>query len=70
MEIEIENGTTFALELPVQAEQLTKLYDTLFEHLTVWFSQQADLYENGDYGDRAIGFEFLHKPEDAAGPVR
>ncbi|WP_339746116.1 hypothetical protein [uncultured Maricaulis sp.] len=70
MEIEIENGSTFALELPVRAEQLVKLYDTLFEHLTVWFSQQADFYENGDYGDHAIGFEFLHKPEDAAGPVR
>ncbi len=70
MEIEIENGTTFALQLPLREEQLTKLYNILFEHLTVWFSQQADLYENGDYGDRAIGFEFLHKPEDAAEPVR
>tara|TARA_R110002073_G_scaffold5409_3_gene33347 strand:- start:14594 stop:15136 length:543 start_codon:yes stop_codon:yes gene_type:complete len=70
MQIEIENGTTLALELPVRADQLSRLFSILFEHLTVWFSQQADLYENGDYGDRGIGFEFLHKPEDAAAPVR
>tara|TARA_R110002111_G_scaffold103544_1_gene160326 strand:+ start:428 stop:970 length:543 start_codon:yes stop_codon:yes gene_type:complete len=70
MEIEIENGSAFALELPVREEQLTQLFEILFGHLTVWFTQQADLYENGEYGDRAIGFDFLHSPEDAAGPVR
>lgn len=69
MEIEIENGSTFALELPVRDEQLTQLFQILYGHLTVWFAQQADLYENGDYGGRAIGFDFLHNPEDAAAPV-
>ncbi|MGK0266032.1 MAG: hypothetical protein ACI82N_000276 [Maricaulis sp.] len=70
MEVEIENGSTFALELPVREEQLARLNHILFDHLTIWFSQQADLYENGEYGDRAIGFDFLHSPEDAAAPVR
>lgn len=68
MEIQIQNGAAFSLELPVREEQLAQLFDILYEHLTVWFSQQADLYENGDYGGRAIGFEFLHSPDDAAAP--
>ena len=69
MEITIQNGGQFSLTLPASPEQLKQLFDLLYGHLTAWFVQQADLYENGEYGGRSIGFEFLHSPNGDSGPV-
>ncbi|WP_417469436.1 hypothetical protein [Maricaulis sp.] len=68
MEITIQNGTTFSLALPADPEALQRLFDILFEHLSAWFVEQADLYENGEYGGRSIGFEFLHSANGDAIP--
>ena len=67
VEISIMNGPVFDLELPVEDADLTTVFERLHTHLIAWFSDQADLYENGDYGGRTIGFELVHA-EPGAGP--
>jgi hypothetical protein len=59
IDIDIESGGAFSLALPVRQDELTSLFDALHGHLMGWFSEQADLYEHGDYGGHGIGFDFL-----------
>lgn len=64
MEINIQNGRSFSLPLPVEDEALQDLFDHLHRHLIDWFEDQADRFEHGDYGGRDIGYDFLHRTDD------
>lgn len=61
MEIAIANGPVFDIGLPVQESELFDLFERLHAHLVRWFTDAAELYEHGDYGGQAIGFDFLHR---------
>ncbi len=63
IDIAIRNGRSFSLSLPVSDEEMGELYDHLHAHLVSWFDEQADRYEHGDYGNRDIGFEFVHSDD-------
>lgn len=63
VEIAIANGPVFDLELPLDESALTIVFERLQAHLIAWFNDQADLYENGDYGGRTIGFDLVHSDE-------
>jgi hypothetical protein len=66
MNVDIQNGRSFSLNLPLDDAALTDVFDQLHGHLVDWFEDRADRYEHGDYGSRDIGFDFLHKsPEDS-----
>lgn len=62
VEISIAKGGTYELDLPLDPDRLQDLYRHLHQHLINWFKDQADTYEHGDYGQRSIGFDFLHEP--------
>ena len=70
IDIEIEGGSTFSLALPVREEELVTLFRTLHGHLMGWFSEQADLYEHGDYGGHSIGFDFLRGEATQTSPPK
>jgi hypothetical protein len=62
VEVAISEGPVFDLGLPVAEADLLELFERLHAHLVRWFAEAADLYEHGDYGGQAIGFDFLHSP--------
>lgn len=62
VKIAIAKGRAFDIALPVNEADLEDLFGHLHAHLIGWFADQADLYEHGDYGNHAIGFDFLHNP--------
>ncbi|WP_323760878.1 hypothetical protein [Maricaulis sp.] len=64
VEMAIANGPVFDLDLPLGDAPLRGVYERLHTHLIAWFSDQADLYENGDYGGRSIGFELIHAEQE------
>ncbi|MAC89510.1 MAG: hypothetical protein CMF73_09310 [Maricaulis sp.] len=66
VEIAIANGPVFDLNLPLDADALQGVFEKLHAHLVAWFSDQADLYDNGDYGGRTIGFDLVHSDEGAS----
>jgi len=63
VEIAIAEGPVFDLDLPIGDTDLELVFRRLHDHLIRWFGDQADLYENGDYGGRAIGFDLVHADE-------
>ena len=65
VEIAIADGPVFDLDLPIGDADLQTVFLRLHDHLIRWFGDQADLYENGDYGGRAIGFDLVHSDDGA-----
>lgn len=60
LDVHIEGGQDFAFRLPLDDDQLQAFFAVLYARLTGWFQEQADHFENGAYGGRAIGFDFTH----------
>ncbi|WP_300545898.1 hypothetical protein [Maricaulis sp.] len=67
VEVVIAGGPVFDIDLPVEEADLIDVFDRLHAHLVRWFTDAADLYEHGDYGGQAIGFDFLHNPLGESG---
>jgi len=63
LDVAIVGGRDFSFRLPLEEERLQDFFALLYEHLTDWFSDQADHYANGVYGGGAMGFEFMHSEE-------
>lgn len=64
LDVSIEGGQDFSFRLPFDEEQLQAFFVVLYARLTDWFNDQADHFENGAYGGRAIGFDFTHDETD------
>ena len=62
VEVSIAKGSSFNIELPVSEGDLLEIFQRLHAHLITWFDDQSDIYDNGDYGNRSIGFDFIHEP--------
>lgn len=63
LDVSIVGGRNFAFRLPVDDQRLEDFFEILFDHLTSWFNERADHYEDGRYGGTGIGFEFIHADE-------
>jgi len=57
MYIHIEEGREEDLRLPLEDTQMTKFFESIFEHLLGWFETRVDQYDNGNYGNNDIGFD-------------
>ncbi|RKQ96642.1 hypothetical protein [Maricaulis maris] len=66
VEVAIAEGPVFDIGLPLETADLDTVFQRLHDHLIRWFEDQADLYENGDYGGRSIGFDLIHAEEDVS----
>jgi len=59
MYIHVDEGREADLELPLQEKDLISFYESIYEHLMVWFEGRVDQYDNGSYGNNDIGFDIM-----------
>ncbi len=59
MYIHVDEGREADLSLPPTEENLTKFYESIYEHLMNWFEGRVDQYDNGSYGNNDIGFDIM-----------
>lgn len=59
MYIHIDEGREAELMLPLNETDLTKFYESIYEHLMNWFEGRVDQYDNGSYGNNDIGFDIM-----------
>ncbi len=59
MFIHIEEGREAVLSLPLDKAEMTRFFESIYEHLLSWFNTRVDQYDNGDYGSNDIGFDIL-----------
>ncbi len=62
LQIYIEGGANFDLDLPLDDEDVRALYQPIYRHIYDWFQDRVDQYEQGSYGSREIGFEIINAP--------
>ncbi len=55
--VEIEDGVSYAIRLPITPEDSHPLYAHIYGHILDWFASNIEGYEDGSYGARAIGFD-------------
>lgn len=59
MYIQIQDGQTHDLDLPVKDADIQALIETLYGHILNWFKSRVDRYDNGTYGSNDIGFDIM-----------
>ena len=59
MFVHIDEGREAELFLPLNETDLTKFYESIYEHLMNWFEGRVDQYDNGSYGNNDIGFDIM-----------
>ncbi len=55
--VEIEDGASYDIRLPITPEDSDPLYTHIFAHILDWFTANIESYEAGSYGARTIGFD-------------
>lgn len=63
MFVTLENSTTFEIDLPIENNDLTEVFEGLYEHLIEWFTGRVEKYDHGNYGSTDIGFD-IYRAED------
>jgi len=64
MYVSIEQAENYELDLPASDENLSGLFESLYQHLLRWFEQRVETYDNGNYGSNEIGFNIYRVDED------
>ncbi len=59
MFIHLDEGREADLMLPLQEKALIGFYESIYEHLMIWFEGRVDQYDNGSYGNNDIGFDIM-----------
>ncbi|MDZ4761564.1 MAG: hypothetical protein SGJ21_10870 [Alphaproteobacteria bacterium] len=57
-QVDFADGQSHAFDMPFETADHVPFFNLVFEHLLDGFREQTRQYEEGDYGSRAIGFEF------------
>lgn len=57
--VQIENGPQHQFRLPLSEAKPEIFYELLFAHIRRNFEEKINRYNDGDYGDRGIGFDFV-----------
>ncbi len=63
MFITVESANEYDIDLPVTKEELTGLYENIYEYLNHWFVDRVEQYDHGSYGSSDIGFD-IQRLED------
>lgn len=63
MRVSIGEERPLSVSLPVDAEKLEPVFESLYRHLIDFFQNSVDEYDEGDYGTSVIGFDILRVSE-------
>ncbi|WP_018997441.1 hypothetical protein [Hirschia maritima] len=64
-EVSIVDGDSHRFDLPFTDDDHQDFYEALFNHIVGWLDDKIELYKDGDYSSRSIGFDF--SDENVAG---
>jgi len=66
--LSIADGVDYSFRLPLAEGAPPDFLEALYVHVTDYFARAIDSYEQGEYGDQAIGFDIMGQTasEDAA----
>ena len=64
-EVSIVDGESHRFDLPFTDDDHQDFYEALFNHIMGWLEDKIELYKDGDYSSRSIGFDF--SDENVAG---
>lgn len=56
--VHIVNGPEYTFKLPLAEHDPEPFYEHVYQHVSGWFAEQIERYREGEYGTRAIGFDF------------
>jgi len=59
IDVQVENGQTYELSLPVTDDALNIVLEGLYQHVLRWFTDRVERYDFGNYGTTDIGFDIL-----------
>lgn len=57
-EVSIVEGESHRFDLPFTDDDHQEFYEALYSHITEWLTDRINLYREGDYSSRSIGFDF------------
>lgn len=57
MFVQVEDHSSYTLDLPVKDEALPIIFEGLHQHLVHWFQDRVEQYDHGNYGSTDIGFD-------------
>ncbi len=57
-EVSIVDGASHKFDLPFTDDDHQEFYEKLFDHIVHWLNEKIELYRDGDYSSRSIGFDF------------
>lgn len=63
--VRVAGGGAHPVAMPLIENDFAELYDHLFARVLDWFRLAIDDYENGEYGGRAMGFDFSRETDRA-----
>lgn len=66
--VEVQNGPSHQFTLPLHEADPTEFFEELYAHIVAYFTEAVEHYDEGDFGDREIGFDFFSVENDQAGP--
>jgi hypothetical protein len=60
--VTIEDGAEYTFRLPIETGDSEPFFAHIYQYILGWFEENIESYRNGDYGARAIGFDFVREP--------
>lgn len=68
-EVSIVDGDSHKFDLPFTDDDHQDFYEKLYNHITEWLDDKINLYKDGDYSSRHIGFDFSDEKVSGDGLV-
>jgi len=63
MKISIGKESPTPLTLPLDEDELTPLFESIYSHILGFFTHSVEKYDEGDYGTATIGFDISRAAE-------